>query len=340
MQKRYFIALAAFLFTCISANAKNPAWINTPAKVYPAEKYMFSVGHDSNRASAELNAVQGLAAMFSQSIKADSTAEKRLLEGKVNGTVANASLSSFDQKVIRNISQDDLIGIEIPEYYEDQKRSTWYVIAVIDRAKVTDLYESMISKNNESINKLLSRVNGISMDSYALCDYAADIAVLNERYLERLSVINSDAARRIQSSCKSSKDIKIKLFDIASKIPVYLSIKNDDTGKYSAAFANVITKYGFKTTKSDAARYYFTGSIEYSEAKTADGKNIHCRYELVTYLKDRLNNVELFPFALSGRASHYNFTGAKNRAEKTIEKKISSDFDNKFNEFLKQISVE
>lgn len=348
MQKKHFIAIVTAVAAAFTLNAKAtpakggkaPAWINTPAKVYPAEKYMYSVGNAGDRGSAELKAVQGLAAMFSQNIDSDTTAEKRLLQGMADGTVATASIASFDMKVTRTVSQSDLIGIEIPEYYQDEKHSVWYAIAVIDKGKVSALYEDMIKKNNESVQKLLSKVTDASLDSYAFCDYAADIARLNEGYMARLTVINSDAAARLQSSCKSSKDIKITLMEIAGKIPVRVSIENDEDGNIAAAFSDVITSHGFKTTKDSLSRYSFTGSVKFSESKTSDGTNVHCRYEITTYLKDNAKGTELFPFTLTGRDAHVDFAGAKIRAKKSIEKKIKSDFNSKFSGYLKQLSAD
>lgn len=55
-----------------------PKWVDSPTSVYPTAQYFQSVGTGADRASAELNAVRGIAAIFSQNVQSTTHASKRI----------------------------------------------------------------------------------------------------------------------------------------------------------------------------------------------------------------------------------------------------------------------
>ena len=132
-----------------------PEWINQPAAVYPNDSYITYVGSGADRNVSEINALQGLASVFGQSVKSDSTASSRMVQAKENGLVANTNNQVFSQEVKRKVDIDSLIGVETKEFWLDEVNSTWYAIAVLDKAKATGIYTEMIKKNAAAIPTVL-----------------------------------------------------------------------------------------------------------------------------------------------------------------------------------------
>ncbi len=228
-----FVALQAgsFAFAANKKNVTMPEWVSAPASVYPNNKYLHYVGYASDRAKAEVQAINGLAAIFSQSVKSDSTASQRMTQAKSEGKVATATVSSFNQDVLRSVNVDDLIGVEIKEFWFD----------------------------------------------------------------------------------------------------------GDESGKIAAAFMDSISALGFRGVLDATERYLLTGKVSFDESVASDKKTTRCRYSLESFILDTENDQQLSPYTVSGREGHVSYVEAKNRAMKSLEKKIKNDFSKQFADYLKSM---
>jgi len=272
-----------------------PEWVSSPATVYPSDRYLQYVGYAAERNKAEVEALNGLAAIFGQSVKSDSLAQ--------NGT-------------------------------------TWYAIAVLDKTKTADIYTDMIRKNAKAINDLLQKaeIDTYSIEGYASYDFASDIVLENEGHIRKLSVIKPEAIKSLNVNVPSSKEIATRRLEIAKKIPICVLISGDEDGKIASVFSEVISSSGFRgSLDSTTARYVLTGSLTFEESVSSDNKTRKCRYNLETYILDTENDHQVCPFNLSGRDSHVQYSEAKNRAMKSLAKKIKVDFKKTFAEYLKSL---
>lgn len=315
--------------------AKVPEWVTNPAKVYPRETYLYYIGEGADRGKAEVNAVNGLAAVFGQSVASATASSKRMIQAKADGKVATASVSGFSQDVLRTVDSGNLIGVEIKEFYNDGK--TWYAAAVLDKSKATGIYREMIIKNAKAIKTLLekSESDTNSIEGYCSYDFAADIAADNESYYQKLSVINSDEAESLKVNVPSSREISARKLEIAKNIPIAVLISGDKDGKLAADFREIISSEGFRTSLTADVRYVLTGTASFEESKTTDGKTTRCRYSLESYILDSETNHQFAPFTASGRESHVSYEEAENRAMKSLEKKVKTDFKKSFSDYLK-----
>ena len=335
-----FVSLQAgsFAFTAKNNNASMPEWVSEPASVYPNAQYLHSVGDGSDRNKAEAQAINGLAAIFGQSIKSESKASQRMEQAKNEGRVATTNVSSFNQEVLRSVNIDDLIGVEMKGYWFDGDK-TWYAIAVLEKSKATDIYVDMIKKNDRAIKELLERSEGDvnSLDAYASYDFACDIARENENHAKKLAVINPSVVSIIKAHVPSSKEINARKMDVAKNIPFCVVIDGDESGRIAAAFTDVIASYGFRGTLDATGRYLLTGKLDFEESVSSDKKTTRCRFALKSYILDSETEQKICPFNTSGREGHVSYSEAKNRAAKSVEKKIKSDFSKAFGEFLKSL---
>ena len=325
-----------------SAAAPMPEWVNAPATVYPNASYITSVGYASDRESAEIKALQGVAAVFGQSVKSDSEASQRMIQAKADGKVATASVSAFSQNIKRSVDVDCLIGVEVKEFWLEQSTSTWYAIAVLDKSKALQIYGDMIRKNASAIKTLFSSgaEDKISLDGYATYDFAEDIALENENHLKKLSVIQPDAVAALKSYCPSSKDYHAKKVEIAKQIPIGVIVEDDVDGRIGAAFSSAIAAAGFRGTFGNNARYVLFAILTFEQSDSTDGKTTRCRYNIESFIVDTETEQKIVPFSFSGREGHVNFAEAKNRSVKALETKVKSEFGKTFAGYLKNIVAE
>ena len=315
-----------------------PEWVSSPAAVYPSDTYLQYVGYASDRGDAEVQAVNGLAAIFGQSVKSDSLSSQRMMQAKSDGKIATAKVSAFSQDVLRSVDVNDLVGVEIKDYWFDGEK-TWYAIAVLDKSKACDIYTDMIRKNARAIKDLLVKAENdtYSIDGYAALDFATDITIENEGNVKKLAVINPAAVGELKVNLPSSKEISAKKLEVAKNIPICVLISGDEDGRLAAIFAEVITSFGFRGSLETGSRYMLTGSLSFEESQSSDKKTTKCRYNLETFILDTENDHQLCPFNLSGREGHVKYEEAVSRAKKSVEKKVRSDFKKTFAEYLKSL---
>ena len=324
-------------------SAPMPNWVTTPSDDYPYSKYFTSVGYDRNRDMAELKACEGIASIFSQSVKSSTKASSRMVQAESEGHVSTAKVSSLNQDILRDVDAADLIAVEIKGAWKDENEGVWYTIAVLDKAKAQDIYTQMIKQNVEHIETLLGyeTTDQYSFEVFAIYDFCQEIAAMNEGYLERLRVINTGAADSLKPLCQSSKELKLKALDIAKQIPIATVVEGDVDGRVRAAFASAITKAGFRSSTNPNERYVLTVKVVWTPSKTTDGSSVRCDYSISGGLKDNGIDEELMPVSIKGRGSDVDQARAQQKALGNIEKKdVGSKFSSDFDKYLKSITVD
>ena len=332
-------ASSAFAASKKTSSKKNamPEWVNQPSSVYPNASYITYVGSAADRNVSEINALQGLASVFGQAIKSDSTASSRLVQAKEKGLVANSNVQVFSQEVKRKVDVDSLVGVETKEYWLDETNNTWYAIAVLDKAKATELYSEMIKKNASAVETVIN--NGkkdlYSFDGFSAYDFAEDIALENENHLKKMAVINPAAVNDLKTYCPSSKEFHAKKMEIAKQIPICIQTANDDKGRFKEAFSQAVAEAGFKGTFDSSARYVLIAKFEFERSDTSDKKTIRCRYNCESYIFDNKTSHQLVPFTVKGRESHVDYDEAMHKAETAMIAKIKKDFSKAFYDYIR-----
>ncbi len=317
--------------------AKMPEWVNQASAVYPNSSFITYVGSGPDRDSSEVKALQGLASVFGQAIKSESTASSRMVQAKEKGLVANANVQAFSLDVKRNVDVDNLIGVETKEFWQDVANETWYAIAVLDKAKAVDIYTTMIKKNASAISTVLNNAaaDKASLDGFGSYDFAEDIALENEKHLQKLSVIDPSCVDGLKSYCPSSKKIHAEKMQIAKQIPISVQTYNDDHGRYKEAFSQAISEAGFRGTYDASVRYNLIAKFSFERSDTTDKKTIRCRYNCESYILDTKSNHQIVPFTIKGRESHVDYAEAQHKAETAMIGKIKKDFSKAFYDYIR-----
>lgn len=319
-----------------------PDWVNSPSSEFPQSRYMTSVGDAADRTSAGVKAVNALTAIFRQKVTSATTASKRMERAESSGKVGYTDNAQLDQNVKQQVNEEDIIGVKISLWWYDGK-STWYALATLDKPEASDIYSKMMEQNSAEIHALINNIpkeDAYSFDAYERYDFACEIAAVNDRYMERLQVIDPVKADSMRGSLVSLKQLKKDMIDLAQHIPVRMEITGDDTGRVSGAFADVLADNGFRTGNAGNERYALSGSVTLTRSQNQEGTLVYCNYVIGVYLTDTKNTMQLFPFEAHGRDGAKTYKDASARIQIGMEKKIRSDFAAQLSAYLNSIPVE
>lgn len=331
----FFVFSACFLF---AAKNKMPEWITLPSGVYPAEKYMNGTGSGTNRETAELEAVRNLSSVFGQTVKSNTAASKKMERALSEGKVSFSSAENLQQKITSQIEAENLIGIEIAEYFYNKPEKKWYAVAILDREKASAVYQEYIEKNDAAARKAIkeSEKNPGTFYGYSEICFAAEIASENDKLVKNLTVIDFESGSEISKKIVSLQNTQLTKKKFAENITIYVQIFGDKDNKIKSAFQDIFSKYGFKTSPSKKEKYNLEG--KYSSEISQKGKIIYCVYSLDLDFSDVLQAESLFAINLKGREGSLSESDATNRTYRTLEKDIGTQFSKNFDSYINNLS--
>lgn len=343
--RAFLLVFASFLlFSCgtsgnASKNDKNvPDWvISGAAKKYPKSSYLTGIGSGSDRTLAELDAIESLVSIFGQHITSASAGSRRMEQAKTEGIVATSDSSALGQDILRKVDQNDVIAVEIPEFYEAKSENKWYALAIMSRERGTQIYSGMIQKNQAEISTILkqfsSETSPNTLQNFSRLDFAEDIAKLNEGYLKRLTILNPEESKKFESISTPVQIHKIKS-EMAMKIPVCVTVNEDPDGRISKAFQEVMSEFGFNTTLGSGERYVISCKNHFKQSVSTDGKTQFCEYSSECALTDTFLGETLVPLLITGREGSPTYDNAVLRSKQKISAKIKEDFSKNFKNYL------
>lgn len=331
----FFVFSACFLF---AAKNKMPKWITLPSGVYPAEKYMNGTGSGTNRETAALEAVRNLSSVFGQTVKSNTAASKKMERALSEGKVSFSSAENLQQNITSQIEAENLIGIEIAEYFYNKPEKKWYAVAILEREKTAAVYQKYIEKNDEAVRKAIkeSEKNPGTFYGYSEICFAAEIASENDKLVKNLTVIDFERGSEISKRIVSLQNTQLTKKKFAENITIYVQISGDKDNKIKSAFQDIFSKYGFKTSPSKKEKYNLEG--KYSSEISQKGKIIYCVYSLDLDFSDVLQAESLFAINLKGREGSLSESDATNRTYRTLEKDIGTQFSKNFDSYINNLS--
>lgn len=331
----FFVFSACFLF---AAKNKMPEWITLPSGVYPAEKYMNGTGSGTNRETAALEAVRNLSSVFGQTVKSNTAASKKMERALSEGKVSFSSAENLQQNITSQIEAENLIGIEIAEYFYNKPEKKWYAIAILEREKTAAVYQKYIEKNDAVVRKAIkeSEKNPGTFYGYSEICFAAEIASENDKLVKNLTVIDFESGSEISKKIVSFQNMQLTKKKFAGNITIYVQISGDKDNKIKSAFQDIFSKYGFKTSPSKKEKYNLEG--KYSSEISQKGKITYCVYSLDLDFSDVLQAESLFAINLKGREGSLSESDATNRTYRTLEKDIGTQFSKNFDSYINNLS--
>lgn len=314
-----------------------PAWVANPGAVYPDAKYVAATGYGPDRETAEKTALGSLIAIFGQNVSGGTTVSTKYTEAVRSGAIEVTEDFNLDRDVNSTFALDTVVGAEIKDTWNDGK--TYYAVAVLDKAKASITYANLIEKNEETIRQLVDIPAGEqdTLDAYARYDLASTVADTNVKFLNLVSVINPAQAAAKRSTVSNGDELRVKCLRIAQNIPIGITVEGDRDGRIAAAFAAVISDAGFKSGGKNS-RYVLNATMALSPVELANQTNKFARYTLDSKLTDSKTGSVLLPYGASGREGHATMTEAENRAFRTAEQKIKTEYPVALSGYLTQLT--
>lgn len=331
----FFVFSACFLF---AAKNKMPKWITFPASVYPAEKYMNGTGSGENRETAELEAVKNLSSVFGQTVKSNAVASKKMEQALSEGKVSFSSAENLQQNITSQIEAENLIGIEIAEYFYNKPEKKWYALAILEKEKTAAVYQDYIEKNDSAVRQAIkeSGENPGTFYGYSEICFAVEIAAENDKLLKNLTVIDFENGNEISKKIVSLQNTQLAKKKFAEDITIYVKISGDKDNKIKSAFQDIFSNYGFKTSPAKKEKYSLEGS--YSSEISKKGKITYCVYSLDLDFSDNQQTKSLFAINLKGREGALSESDAANRTYRALEKDIRTQFSKNFDSYINNLA--
>ncbi|MBN1327801.1 MAG: LPP20 family lipoprotein [Candidatus Cloacimonetes bacterium] len=336
----YFLITLLLLSCAVQAKSKKskdsiPEWLNDPKSVYPEQLYLSAIGEGDSRSEAENYAAANLAKIFESKVKTDELINQRYQE-----LITTDDFSYEDQtdvsKSVQINSEQTLFNIQFAESYTD-KLGRVHVLAYLPRMKTGELYEEKILNNAERIAYFLKSKDQDDdvLVKYSAVSAAAAISANNEVLLDQLSIISPDTKEFIQldyqhdqimkEASRAAKDIKFKL-----------NITNDTDNKIGIIMDEMFTDLGF--VMAEPAIIKVDGEITFEETELArDDDYIFARYELQLKIRDPQDNI-IAALSESGREGHNTYLEAKERAIRTLKKKIRNSLQKKILSYFNNLA--
>ena len=333
--------LTFFMFSaCLVFCAKNkmPEWIIVPSNVYPSDLYLNGTGSGENREMAELEAVKNLASVFGQTVISKKEKKKKMEQAISDGKIGFSSSGNLQQNITSQIQAENLIGIEVAEYFYNKSEKKWYAIAILEKAKTSAIYENFIQKNDDEVRKAVKNAEKDlkSFYGYSEIAFALEISLENEKLLKNLSVIDFEKADSLSHKVVPLQTLQSLQKNISDNITIFINLKNDEDNKIKSAFQDIFSKYGFKTSTTKKERYGLTG--KYNSKISKKGKVSYCTYTLDLQFSDYVEKEELFAINLKGREGAPSENDAINRTYRVLEKNIGTEFSENFDSYFNDLS--
>ena len=331
--------ISLILSACASApqGEKAPDWLTGPSAAYPKSEYLVGVSYAADKNAAGIAAISELVSVFGQKVTSATLASKRMVRAEIAGNAATASESSIDQSILREVNQDDVIAVELPEFYEAKNEGKWYALAVMSREKGVQIYSSMIAKNQKEISSILNLYEAdkepYTLINFSRLDFAEELAKNNEKYLKRLSVLNPKTGEAFSSIYTPVQIHKTKV-ELAEKIPVCVNVDDDSDGRIAKVFQEVMASFGFNTTVGSNERYVISCKNHFSQSASSNEKTKFCEYAAECALIDTFVGETLVPLSVTGREGSTSYQNAEVRAKQKIVSKVKEEFAKKFSDYL------
>lgn len=338
MKRNIIIILTVLLISACSAG-KNvetphpPEWVNNPSLKYPETLYFSAIGTGDTKQSAEQNAYANIAKIFQVDVYA-----KQVLSQTYQERISEGDIEFSSDEQLENIynftTNQTLKNVKIGESFFDAHTGIHYVLAYLDRLDTATLYEEEIKRNNAQIAEFyeLYQVSDNKLEKLQYLREAAHLTEMTELLNSQLRVI-SPFNQGIDLIFTSSA-LRNEQERVAKSVSVIIKTSGDYREQIEGYLKEAITDFGFTVIPSGSIDKPDLEVVAHFSVNEVDlDRDEHfVRWELSITILDRLREGETFTYTDSGREGHINLSQAQNRALRTAQEKIRTDFY----EFLKR----
>ena len=307
------------------SKVKYPNWINEPYTQFDRNDFFVTVGNDKNKSTAEVKAVEELASIFGRDIKSNTVAESTMSRFEQDHISTIIEEQNLNQQILVNVDQRNLIGIEIKECFLDEKKDTWYALAILDKKKASLIYEKEIESCYKTIDENYNAAKKAkkTFDKLGYIFKCKQTTQYTQDLISRLQIIDFNRATEIKREDLSENKFTIEFNNIANTVPISIQVQNDYNDEIKVACTKVFESFGFKITQ--ISDYVLNIKVDNSYRNVTKPDAVYCESILFIQLNSKDGNI-LFPFNYSSRAGAKNEELALKKEYEIISSIIQSDY--------------
>lgn len=308
-----------------SSNTSN--WIENPASAFSEQKYLMAVGSGDTFDDARSRAMMNLTQIFRSTIESN----QKLISDFNETTVNNGAFSSEETSRLLNTinisASEELMNTEVlrSEVSNDGRH---YVLAGMDRAASTLIYERELANNEQKARELLNRASTTSavLSSLAMLKNAVLLARVNENLVRQLSIINpgypvSPTIARQLTESETAFSVQ------QQEAQVFIQSTGSPNGVVERAIQKTLQQQGFITTSEMAKSLIiakYTYNAQEANLNRDDAKFV--QWNVSIELNEKETQAEYGTFTRSGRDGALSLNDAFTRAALSAAKEIEQQF--------------
>lgn len=258
-----------------------PAWINGGSSEFPSYKYLTAVGFAKTRKQAEENARMEMSQIFNTKIKATRDSVKHAHAVRQGGKVKLSEMEFSAETKIHNETESIFAGLELARYWKSDK-GTIYVLALIDRDKVTPPLKEKISKMDNIIEKLVTEAKN-SQDKLlriTKLNKALKKAVLREYYNAQIAIMSAYG-----QTMKTEYDVETiaHLLDLQlEKLTIAVSVSGAGNKSIRYAIIKALGNLNLKINSNDKTSVVKLDEFEdFNEDSNATKANLNSNVDVI-----------------------------------------------------------
>ena len=318
------------------APGARPLWVDNPDAAYPRARFVTAVGHGSTRALAERDALARIVGVFGQAVQAELSTVVTFSEAVRDGVIQVTEDTDVQNAITTSAQMDTLVGAEIGGTWHDPANALYHAVAVMEKERTSILYADLIRSNELVIQDLVNMTpqERNSLDGFARYRLAAVIADTNRAYANVLTIVG-DTRGINPAEMRQGHDFRIAASNVLREIPIGVIVNGDRHGRIRHAFTTLVAASGFRIGP-DNSRYVIRVSYNVNPLDLPGQPNQFVRFELITTFEDTAGgSAVLFAHpAMVGREGHLSVSEAEERAIRTVERRIQTEFDPAFRAFF------
>ena len=322
-----------------------PEWVQSgDHPLFNHRTHLTAVGSGHSRHAAEMDALGRLVIQIRAGVRVDERMIYSYRQAVQRGVITDwTQYTDMSRSTVIAGSVDNLIGAEIPETWGNG-RGTYFALAVLNRARATQIYVERIRANQDVIRNLtnMSAAERNTFDGFARYQLAAAIAEINHSYGIVLSGIGSP---QYAQGLVRGEVFEVWAQEIRRAIPIGINVRNDRDGRIHGAFARAFSELGFMTTGGTNTRYIL--DVDISIRSNSNFSQFFGRYMTSAYktlradLRDTRTGSVFLPFNFTeSDSSMLNQRDAENRALLLVEQRINNEYRNLLSEHLSRLIPE
>lgn len=328
--RKIIFALAALLFISFPICASSqPRWVANWSADYPESEYLCAVGFGSSSNGADSNAFENLAASFNASVSAVATTH--IVEGSVtssNSENASIQVNDFESQAVVSVKASQIVSAKILERWNDGN-GNYASLVVVRRSEAAQFYFEKACSCADIISYYRNiDPSSIPLNSVGIVQSLDDMAIEYYECRNMLAVLSPQLFKRLPS-IPSDPEIAMMIDSFMYNLSFSIQAEDDAWYKIEGAVLDALNSLGI-TPMDEESRYTLIETIDVEETTLMGNPLKFVLYSLVLKVKDSTTGRIVFSWDCSGREGQQTLATAKERAFAVMNKKIKSEFKDKF----------